>query len=122
MARLATSDREGRPHCIPVVFAWNGREALVPLDGKPKRVPVQRLRRVRNVLENPRAVLLVDVYDEDWSRLRWLMVECDAAVTPPDEASLALLREKYAQYERVPVEGLIRLAPTRVVGWQAGPL
>jgi PPOX class probable F420-dependent enzyme len=75
VGRLATSDPEGRPHLVPVVFALAGDRIFLPIDHKPKRSSSpESLRRVRNLRANPRAALLVDRYDEDcclaWARGR----------------------------------------------------
>jgi len=120
VARLATADAAARPHCVPVVFGWDGTDLLLPLDAKPKRVAVGRLRRVRNLEQNPRAVLLVDRWDEDWSRLAWLMVEGSARVTEATETDREILRARYPQYEAVAVTGVIRLHPERVLSWGTG--
>jgi len=80
VARLGTADRTGRPLVVPVCYAFDGRACVTAIDAKPKRVPGRRLRRVRNIEENPRAALVVDRYDEDWSGLRWVLVEGGAAV------------------------------------------
>lgn len=117
VARLATADLQGRPHVVPCVFAWDGTDLLVPLDAKPKRVDPRRLRRVRNLEENPRAVLLVDHYEEDWSRLWFVMVEAEGRLDEVGEADLALLRARYPQYESLAVAAVLRLRPTRVMEW-----
>lgn len=117
VARLATADLQGRPHVVPCVFAWDGTDLLVPLDAKPKRVDPRRLRRVRNLQENPRAVLLVDHYEEDWSRLWFVMVEAEGRLDEVGEADLALLRARYPQYESLAVAAVLRLRPTRVTEW-----
>ena len=75
VARLATADANGRPHAIPVCFAYadlgyGGENIYIVLDQKPKTAELTRLRRVRNILANPQAALVVDHYDEDWRSLR----------------------------------------------------
>lgn len=119
VARLATVGADGRPHLVPVVFAVDGDELVVPLDGKPKRVDARRLRRVRNVEETGRACLLVDRWSEDWSQLAWLMLECRAWVADVSAGDLERLRSRYPQYADVAVVGAIRLAPEHVVEWAA---
>jgi PPOX class probable F420-dependent enzyme len=69
VARLATADRAGEPHAIPVCFAYDGRLIHIALDEKPKNVPATRLKRVRNILENPNVALVADRYLEDWNLL-----------------------------------------------------
>jgi PPOX class probable F420-dependent enzyme len=122
---FATVDESGRPHNVPVCFAvWQGR-IYIAIDEKPKRGAPQELRRVRNVRVNPAVCLVVDRYDEDWSRLAWVQVRGEAVlVADADERSVALtaLRERYTQYEAMALEDrpLLRITPSRVVMWQAG--
>ena len=56
VGRLATADMTAQPHVIPVVFATDGRKLYVPVDEKPKRVRPRELKRVRNLLENPKEI------------------------------------------------------------------
>jgi PPOX class probable F420-dependent enzyme len=68
VARLATADENGNPHAIPVCYAYDGERFYIPLDEKPKRVGVTKLRRVRNILARPQIALLFDQYEDDCSR------------------------------------------------------
>ena len=78
VGRLSTASKSGVPHVIPVCFALDQQvedsPVYIVLDGKPKQVPLARLRRVRNILENPRVALLVDYYDADWTKLWYILV------------------------------------------------
>src|SRR5579883_3174839 len=74
VGHLATADARGRPHVVPVCFAFDGRRIVTALDEKPKRVGPRRLRRVRNIRVNPHVAFIVDRYDEDWRRLRFVLV------------------------------------------------
>jgi coenzyme F420-0:L-glutamate ligase/coenzyme F420-1:gamma-L-glutamate ligase len=123
VGRLATAGAEGEPHAVPVCFAYEDGNIYVPLDEKPKSVPATRLKRVRNVLENPRATLVVDRYAEDWSRLAFVMVRGRAELVEPGEREHAdavrLLRGKYHQYERMRIEEqpVIRVRVERAAAW-----
>lgn len=122
VARLATVDGEGQPHAVPVCFALVDGMIYTPLDRKPKRVPVERLRRVRDLAANPALCLLVDSYDEDWTRLRWLQVRGEGAVVAPgaeQRRALAALRARYPQYGAMDLDDLpvIRITPQHVVDW-----
>ena len=129
VARLATADARGKPLVVPVCFAC-GKDAIYSvLDEKPKRVAASRLRRVRNIQANPQVCLLVDHYEEDWSRLAYILVEGIAEVltekterTEHAEA-LRLLRTKYPQYQAMRLEGrpVIKIAPQRVIRWKPAP-
>ena len=124
IAHLATVSAAGEPSALPVVFAFDGLRVVTPLDGKPKRAEPAQLRRVRDIEANPRVALIVDRYDEDWTRLAWLQIRAVAALLdagPLYETGIALLAARYRQYETVPLNGrpLIVLTPTAVRGWRA---
>ncbi len=125
VARLGTADRSGRPLVVPVCYAFDGRACFSAIDAKPKRVPGARLRRVRNIEDNPRAALVVDRYDEDWARLAWVIVEGRAEVlTGGSEhaAAVELLLGKYAQYRAMGLgrgtSMVIRIAMERARCWR----
>ncbi len=69
VAHLATADREGAPHVVPVCFAVAGGALYITIDEKPKRPPAAGLKRLRNIAENPAVAVVVDRYDEDWTRI-----------------------------------------------------
>jgi len=108
VARLATADAGGRPHAVPVCFAYTSGAFYVALDEKPKDVPPDRLKRVRNILENPDVTLVADRYEEDWGRLAFVMVRGRAGLlepgAPEHAAAVRLLRGKYHQYEGMKIE------------------
>src|SRR3989442_7597678 len=122
VGRLATADAAGQPHLIPVVFATDGRKLYTPIDNKPKRVRPRELKRVRNLLENPKVAFTVDQYDEDWTQLSWLMVRGNGTLVENGEAQITdvrLLKEKNAQYETTPLQDrpLIVIPPLHVTSW-----
>jgi len=107
-AILATIDSDGRPRLVPVCFivdAVEGIHVITPLDDKPKAGADKRdLARVRDIRERPGVSLLVEQWDEDWSKLGWLRLYGSAAVLDQDDWSsgfpeaIERLRAKYAQY------------------------
>jgi len=126
VARLATLDEQGYPHLVPVCYATDGRTYYSALDAKPKRVASAKLRRVRNIRANPRVALLFDHYEEDWRRLRYVMVQGQAELLadgPEREAARGLLLAKYPQYQTTtPLAEqavVIKITPVRVVEWSA---
>ena len=125
VARLGTADRAGQPLVVPVCYVFDGRVCFSALDAKPKRVAVTQLRRVRNIAENPRVSLTVDRYDEEWSRLCWVIVQGRADIlTDGSERAGAvdLLRDKYAQYRALGLDRdtatVIRISPERTLHWR----
>jgi PPOX class probable F420-dependent enzyme len=126
VAHLATADQYARPHAVPIVFVWREGLLYTPLDRKPKREDDwHALRRVRNIETNGRVAVVVDRYDEDWSRLAWVMLEGVATILESGEerdAAAALLTEKYAQYERLSLDGrpIVRVEIERASEWSSG--
>jgi PPOX class probable F420-dependent enzyme len=123
IARLATVDANGRPHVIPVCFIWDGSFIYSAIDDKPKRVAANQLARVKNIQTTPHVSLVVDHYDEDWTRL-WYILVCGEAelVTIQSERRQAIqrLRTKYPQYDTGMLSDeapVVRITPARVVGW-----
>jgi PPOX class probable F420-dependent enzyme len=99
VARLATVDPDGRPHLVPIVFALLGETVYTAVDAKPKRSPT--LRRIENARARPDVTVLVDHYEDAWTRLWWVRLRGRARVLDGgDEAerALAALTAKYPQY------------------------
>jgi coenzyme F420-0:L-glutamate ligase/coenzyme F420-1:gamma-L-glutamate ligase len=125
VARLATADAAGRPHAVPVCFAYRTGTIYIALDEKPKDVPPDRLKRVRNILENPDVALIADRYAEDWGRLAFVMVRGRAGLLEPGAeehaAAVRLLRGKYHQYEEMKIEEnpVIVIRSESVASWGA---
>ena len=89
------------------------------VDEKPKRT--RRLQRLRNIEANPQVEVLIDQYDEDWSRLRWLRLRGTARVVDEPRA-VELLAAKYPQYRRHPPGGpVIAVSIEQRSEWTASP-
>lgn len=123
VARLATADADGHPHIVPVCYAFDGTRFYTPLDEKPKRVNESRLQRVRNIEARHEASLLIDQYDDDWSRLGYVLVHGRAELLQPEDSlharALVLLRERYIQYRAMALEthAVIVITPDSVTSW-----
>ena len=125
VARLATVDAKLRPHVVPVCFAYDGKVFYTAIDQKPKRIRPERLTRLRNILVVPEVALLIDRYDEDWTRLWYVLIRGKAKLLPTrkhKERAWALrkLRAKYPQYagRMLPNDApIIRITPDRTAFW-----
>lgn len=120
VARLATTNPDGTPHIVPVVFAVAGETVWTAVDEKPKTTTA--LRRLDNVRARPRLSLLVDQYADDWSALWWVRADGSGTVLDAAEAGdgLTALVEKYEQYQRRPPPGpVLRIEVTRWASWSA---
>ena len=132
VGHLSTASKDGVPHVIPVCFALasleDGAAIYIALDGKPKRATLTRLRRVRNILENPQVALVVDHYDADWTKLWYILLTGTAELLEDvgnDQryGAIRLLREKYPQYREMDIEEnpVIKITPGRAVAWACTP-
>ena len=115
VGRLATVNAKGRPHIVPVCFALHRGRIVTAVDAKPKATT--QLARLENVHATGRASLLVDHYEEDWTRLWWVRVDGPAAVTD-DDAAISTLAAKYEQYRNQrPAGPVIAIDPERWRSW-----
>ena len=119
VARLATVDAEGKPHVVPIAFADHDENLYFVVDDKPKRT--RDLKRLRNIAGNPHVSVLVDHYEDDWTRLWWVRVDGVAHVLAHDaeaQRAIDLLALKYAQYERTRPRGpVVEIRIKRMTGW-----
>jgi len=126
VARLATADRTGQPLVIPICYASDGRHCYSMIDLKPKQVDGARLKRIRNIGENPKVSLLIDHYEEDWSRLSYVIIQGRAELLSEGDEfrdAIELLLAKYHQYRSMALDRergiVIKMTPERVVEWWA---
>ncbi len=121
VARLGYLDSDDRPRVLPVTFALSDGCVWSAIDEKPKRSPEPA--RLRYLQRRPDAALLVDVYDDDWTRLAWVQLLGQVEVVPVGSSAgaMAALAEKYEQYSaRTPPGPLLRLSVERALHWRAG--
>jgi PPOX class probable F420-dependent enzyme len=119
VATLGTVDGEGRPHLVPICFAWAAGDRLVTaVDHKPKRTSA--LARLAHVRAHPAVSVLVDHYSDDWDTLWWVRVDGTATVVDADADLVAPLVAKYAPYSEVaPAGPVIVVTVQRWQGWSA---
>jgi PPOX class probable F420-dependent enzyme len=121
VARLATIAPDGRPHLVPFCFVLTGDVLYSAVDGKKKRTT--RLQRLANVALDARVTVLVDHYEEDWTRLWWVSLAGRAEELDPSreaDRALRLLTDKYPQYAHHPPTGpVMRIEVQRWSGWEA---
>jgi PPOX class probable F420-dependent enzyme len=121
VGHLATADAQATPHLVPVCFVVSDGALYITIDQKPKG-DVRALKRLKNIVENPRGAFVADRWDEDWTRLGWVMLrgptEILAEGAEHDRAQ-ALLRSRYPQYLRMELDNLpvIAIRIERVTSW-----
>jgi PPOX class probable F420-dependent enzyme len=119
---LATADRSANPHVVPVCFAISDDTLYVTIDEKPKRNPGRPLKRQRNIVENACAAVVVDRYDEDWTRLGWVMMRGRAEILDSGkehDSAQSMLRSRYPQLAAMQIasQPVIALRIDRTTSW-----
>ena len=120
VARIAFRDGEGMPRALPITYVLRDGAIWSVIDEKPKRRAEPA--RIRWLRSRPEAALVVDVYDDDWTRLAWVQVLGRFEILAVDDAPAAVeaLAAKYAPYrERRPPGPLLRLEVARALCWRA---
>ena len=124
IAHLATADRLGQPHAVPICFAFDGKCFYSPIDEKPKRSAPTNLKRLRNIRDNPQVSLVIDYYEEDWSKLCYVLITGTARILQSGQThtrAVTLLRKKYSQYRRMQIDTrpIIVITPKQIAFWAA---
>jgi PPOX class probable F420-dependent enzyme len=115
---LGTVHPERGVDLVPVVYTVADHTIVIPVDTvKPKETT--RLQRLENIAQDPRCTLLVDHYDDDWSRLWWVRVSGVGREASAD-AIWPVVRGRFPAYaEEASVATGIVLTPVEVTGWAA---
>ncbi len=99
VARLATVGLDRAVRLVPICFAVVDGWVASAVDHKPKRTG--QLRRLDDMETAGTATVLVDHYDDEWSRLWWVRIRGRAVVhRERDDAALAVLAALAAKYSQ----------------------
>ena len=117
VCRVATVGRAGVPHVVPVCYVLVDEKLYFASDADA--------RKTTNLRANPRLAVTVDLYAEDWSNLKGVMIQGRAAFVergPRYRKIRRLLYEKYPQYpdEAALEEGeavIVEVTPRHVFAW-----
>ena len=117
VSRVATAGAAGVPHLVPVCHVLAG--------GKVYFASGDDGRKVKNIVENPRVTLTVDLYSDHWGTLKGVRIQGRARMIergPRFRRTRERLYRKYPQYPREaalsPSDSVvIELTPTRVFSW-----
>ena len=121
VGHLATADTRAAPHLVPVCFVVSEGALYITIDQKPKG-DVRTLKRLRNIINNPVAAFVADRWDEDWTRLGWVMLRGPAEILADGaehDRAQAMLRSRYPQYQGMALDDLpvIAIRIGRVTSW-----
>ncbi len=109
---------------VPICYVYYQNTIYSSIDEKPKRAKPRQLRRVLDILGNPKVSLVVDQYSEDWRKLRYVIVRGSAHIVNrggEHRRAVSLLRKKYRQYRLMSLEErpVIKIRSERVAAWSA---
>jgi PPOX class probable F420-dependent enzyme len=117
VCRVATAGAAGRPHLVPVVHVLAGDKIYFGSgdDG----------RKVNNLRENSNVTVTVDLYSDDWSQLRGVMVQGRARLIERGPRFKQARRRLYAKYPQYAKEAalspsdsvIVEVTPTHVFSW-----
>ncbi len=118
VSRVATVDRQGRPHVVPVCHVVASGELYFASGSESKKI--RNLRSGR-----PWVAVAVDDYTEAWPGLKGVMVVGEAKLLDRGSRFRSvrrLLYTKYPQYEREAAieEGesvIVAIHPRQIVSW-----
>ncbi len=118
VCRVATLGEDGMPHVVPVCH--------VLAQGRVYFGTGNDSQKARNLKANPHMAVLVDLYSDDWSFIRGVMVQGVARLIqrgPEFRKIRTLLYEKYPQYPTEDALGesdstIVEMTPARVSSWE----
>lgn len=118
VGHLATAGASGMPSVVPVCFALEAETLYTALDEKPKRT--RRLRRIIDLEANSSVAFVADYYDEDWSKLGWVMIRGEGDILESGEEfdmGCGLLKRRYMQYATMKLAPLIAIRILALRSW-----
>ena len=100
------------------------RDSYITIDEKPKTNDPKALKRIRNIKANPKIALILDKYDEDWTRLAWVLVRGRADILEnckEQSSAQESLRRRYPQLNKMMLKRMpvIAIRMVKVTSWGA---
>ena len=113
LCRLATASADSVPHVTPVIYAMDGDKIVIVTDYGTKKL--------KNLMENPKASLVVDEYHPN----RGVVILGDCQIYDKGKEYLRLLKILFAKFEYYRNnpwgEGeapILKITPTKVISWR----
>ncbi len=112
VCRIGTVRDRGTPHLIPVCPVFDG-ESTVYIDIGDRSASAEGVRASGLV------AVLIDHYEDDWTKLKAVLLHCRAEVITGEEqgTAWAMIRAKFPQYSSVDWSPRLTLA-LRIDDWR----
>jgi len=127
VGHLATCDMSLKPHVVPICYVFHDGAIYSAVDEKPKRRRPASLRRIANIKANPNVCVVIDHYEEDWRKLKFIIVQGKAKLIfsgKEHHQAINRLRRKYPQYRfmNLQVRPIIKIKPRKNIAWRSDRL
>jgi len=124
LGHLATSNRSRVPHVVSICFVFHEGWIYSSIDEKPKRREPEELRRIINIRANPNVCVVIDHYEENWRKLKFIIIHGKAEMIQSGkehQQAITQLRKKYQQYRSMSLQTrpIIKISPTRIKTWRS---
>jgi nitroimidazol reductase NimA-like FMN-containing flavoprotein (pyridoxamine 5'-phosphate oxidase superfamily) len=112
VCRIASVRPGGEPHVIPVCPVFDG-DSTVYVDIGSRYTTAEALSA------DPRIAVLIDEYDDNWARLKGVLLRCrvEEATGEERERAWVMIREKFPAYKPIGWEPRLTLA-LRIYDWR----
>ena len=122
IAYLSSISHKHQPHIVPICFVLLDHNFYSLIDDKPKSVQPLKLKRVQNIVHNPKVALIVNHYEDDWDKLWHILVNGNGSIVTNElerQAAIKSLKQKYLQYLQMDVASnpVIKISPISIVSW-----
>ena len=117
VCRVATVGEAGTPHLVPVCHTLVGDRIYFGSGDDA--------RKVLNLEQNPHLAVTIDLYSDDWSQIKGVMVQGTAKLVRRGPAFTRARKHLYAKYPQYPREAalsvsdsvIVEVTPTHVFTW-----
>jgi nitroimidazol reductase NimA-like FMN-containing flavoprotein (pyridoxamine 5'-phosphate oxidase superfamily) len=117
VCRVATVSPRRTPHLVPVCH--------VLVDGKLYFASEKGARKVRNLRATPSVAVTVDLYSDEWSQLKGVMIQGTVSFIEKGPRFRAVRKRLYAKYPQYPDQAalaesdsvVVEVTPTNVFSW-----
>ena len=103
--RLGTADASGQPLVVPICYAFDGESSSRRSTPSRRRQDLAGSSGSGIIRENPKVSVVIDRYDDDWTQLRYVIIQGRAELLTEGARLLAGRRSAPREVSSVPRHG-----------------